>query len=107
MLIRFPRLNRDFDLSMLPSLVVFLLCFYFGFHLMQGQHSVWSYFSNQSLIAEKQETLSRLQTQSGDLEEDVTKLRVDTLDADFLKERARYLLGYMTSSEIMLVPEEE
>jgi cell division protein FtsB len=37
------------------------------------------------------------------LEAKVVKLRPDTLDPDFLEERARIMLGYMKEDEIMVI----
>ncbi len=103
-MIRFQRIKQDIDFRLLPALVVCGLCFYFSYHLLQGERSVWSYVSNKTAIEEKQAELAKLQKESSDLEEKVVKLRVATLDADYLEERARYLLGYIGDDEIVLMP---
>lgn len=102
-MIRFKHVNQGLNFRYAPALIVCMLCFYFSYHLMQGQHSLWSYFSNQTLISEKQETLKTQSEAIATLQSKVVKLRTATLDKDFLEERARYLLGYMSEEELMLL----
>lgn len=103
-MIRLQRIKQDIDFRLLPALVVCGLCFYFSYHLLQGERSVWSYISNKTAIEEKQAELTQIQNERENLESKVSKLRVATLDTDYLEERARYLLGYIGNDEIVLMP---
>jgi cell division protein FtsB len=95
--------KQGFDIKYVPAFLVCGLCFYFTYHLMQGQRSVWSYFSNQTVIEQKQADLKTLDKENKALEANVTKLRVATIDIDYLKERARHMLGYTDPDEIILI----
>ncbi|MCB9973856.1 MAG: septum formation initiator family protein [Rhodospirillales bacterium] len=80
-----------------------LLCLYFSYHLFHGPRS---FFHLQDLQRQN-ELLStqaaQMQQEEAALENKVSKLRPETLDPDFLDERARAMLGYMEDDEMMVV----
>ena len=103
MMIRLNRIKQEIDFRHTPAFIICILCFYFTYHLLQGERSVWSYVSKQTLIEEKEEAIKQRYTEKVRLEERVVKLRLSSLDQDFLEERARYLLGYISEDEMILV----
>ena len=103
---RFKGMNQGVIFLYAPAMIVCLLCFYFSYHLLQGNHSLWSYFSNKQHIEQIEQKIANNSAELEVLEEKVAKLRIDTLDPDFLEERARYLLGYMDNDEVMIISKE-
>ena len=88
-----------------PVLIVCLLCIYFSYHLLQGERSLWSYVDNQTKISEAQAELSQIEAETAALSDKINRLQLTSLDADFLEERARYLLGYVSPNELIVIEE--
>ena len=87
------------------TLVGLSLCFYFSYHLLQGERSYLRYMSLQKSVASLSEQSAQLKTDHRTLETRVAKLRTGSIDRDLLEERARIVLGYRHVGEKDIVTE--
>jgi cell division protein FtsB len=79
----------------LPTAVLAVLIFYFGFHALTGDRGLLLTRQRQAMLATKQAELAQLQREQTDLEARARFLRDDSLSADLLEERAHVLLGFV------------
>jgi len=79
--------------SFIPTLILALLIFYFGFQAMIGPRGLLLVRARNETLQGKVAELDKLKAQRQDLETRARLLRNDGLSADLLEERARYLLG--------------
>lgn len=87
------------------TLVGMSLCFYFSYHLLQGQRSYVRYLALQNSIGGLTQESRALQENRLALETRVSMLRSGSIDKDLLEERARIVLGYRHEGEKdILVP---
>jgi cell division protein FtsB len=91
--------HNDLVRKNLLTLIGLGLCFYFSYHLLQGQRSYFSYLSLQKTISEMKETNESLKANHADLETRVSMLRSGSIDKDLLEERARITLGFRHQGE--------
>ena len=87
---------------MMWAFIGFALCFYFVFHLVQGER--W-YFSLKGLQKQKEISLAQLEVIQGErknLQQRVEALRTQSMDFDLLEERARILLDLTHSDEVII-----
>lgn len=75
------------------------LCFYFSYHLLQGDRSYFRYLSLQKTISEMKQTNEKLKAEHTNLETRVSMLRSGSIDKDLLEERARIILGFRNQGE--------
>jgi len=80
--------------TFIPTALLALLIFYFGFHALTGERGLLLSRQRQATLEEKQAELKRLQAERADLEARARFLRDDSLSADLLEERAHVLLGF-------------
>jgi len=76
---------------------------YFSYHAIAGQRSVVSLFSLRAELAQADQKLAELSTESNILHKKVVMLRLGTLDADYVEELAAHYLGYNQSSVITVL----
>jgi cell division protein FtsB len=76
------------------------LCFYFSYHLIQGQRSAARYLTLEQTISRMEEQKLELKVQREDLETKVAMLRPDSVNKDLLEERARIVLGFRKAGEL-------
>lgn len=98
------RLHRILQAAALYALAASAIA-YFGFHAFHGDHGI---HAKQRMLAEIAELRSQLQTLRGEkaaVERRVALLRGEAIDPDMLDQRAREVLNYTHSRDlIMLVP---
>ena len=81
------------------TLVGMFLCFYFSYHLLQGERSYVRFMALQKNINDLKAEDQSLQLSRQTLETRVAMLRSGSIDRDLLEERARIVLGYRNSGE--------
>jgi len=78
---------------------------YLSYHMVQGEYGVFAYLQ----LSAKVERAEALQAQLGGerqrLEARVALLRPDSLDRDMLEERARVMLNYARSDDVIILDE--
>jgi len=79
--------------SLIPTLILAALIFYFGFQAMIGPRGLLLVRARNETLQGKVTELDRLKAQHQDLLTRARLLRSDSLSADLLEERARYVLG--------------
>lgn len=79
------------------------MCLYFSYHSVQGERSVPELFALNAAVERAQADLENLKRERSDLESQVVMLRPDTIKPDFLEQRARIVLGYVSEDEIAIV----
>lgn len=81
------------------TLVGMFLCFYFSYHLLQGERSYMRYMVLQKSITDLKQEEIALKANRIALETRVSMLRSGSIDKDLLEERARIVLGYRNTGE--------
>ncbi len=84
------------------SLIGFSLCFYFCYHLVQGERSCFRLWSLERRIERLSSEHARLSASRRDLESRVVMLRPGSIDRDLLEERVRHVLGFVHKDERIL-----
>lgn len=79
------------------------LSFYFCYHLVAGQRGYISLMSLESRIESVSVEYDAHKTEREALERHVIMMRPGSIDRDLLEERARYVLGYKYSDELILL----
>ena len=87
-----------------------LIC-YFCYHMISGDRGILAYFKLNSEITALQAELDAVRAERINLEHKANLLKSSSLDLDLLEERAKEVLGYAKSQEILLIdpgePEEK
>jgi cell division protein FtsB len=86
----------------LPTAVMAVLIFYFGFHALTGEQGLLLRDQRDQALATKQAELKQVLAQRQDLEVRARLLRDTSLSADLLEERASSLLGYVGPSDYVI-----
>lgn len=76
---------------------------YFSYHAVMGDRGFIKYMSLQSQISHLSQNYDTLNSERVSIEDNVIRLRPQTLDKDLLEERVRYVLGYSYNNEKMIV----
>ncbi|MGD2131148.1 MAG: septum formation initiator family protein [Maricaulaceae bacterium] len=76
-----------------PTLAIAAGIAYFGGHALTGQSGLLAWSGYQHRIAELETSLDETVAVRTDLEDRAMRLRDETLDLDYVEERARALLG--------------
>ena len=92
-----------------PTLALASAIAYLGYHALEGDQGLYSYWLTQSRIAETQAELALAQAERRDLEDRVARLSPDqgALDLDYVEERAREVLNFAHPDEIIIKIEPE
>jgi cell division protein FtsB len=91
--------HNDLVRKNLLTLVGLGLCFYFSYHLLQGERSYFRYLSLNQKISEMKGRSENLKSEHTALETRVSMLRSGSIDKDMLEERARIVLGFRNEGE--------
>ena len=91
--------HNDLVRKNLLALIGMGLCFYFSYHLLQGERSYFRYLSLNKNISEMKLKNEKLQAERTELETRVSMLRSGSIDKDLLEERARIVLGFRNQGE--------
>ncbi|MCR9235568.1 MAG: septum formation initiator family protein [Alphaproteobacteria bacterium] len=85
----------------LPVLTVLVLT-YFTFHAVNGRYGYRALQTEQVRIAELLEQRAKLLDERKAMRDRANLLKLAAIDADLLDERARQLLGYVRSDELLI-----
>lgn len=91
--------HNDLVRKNLLALVGLGLCFYFSYHLLQGERSYFRYLSLNKQISTMKQENEKLKSERAILETRVSMLRSNSIDKDLLEERARIVLGFRNEGE--------
>ncbi len=84
-------------------LIGLALCFYFSYHLLQGQRSVLRLASLENETITLSSLSDNLTSEMLSLERRVKMMRPESLNRDLLEEQARLVLGVKYADEIIVV----
>ncbi len=79
------------------------LCLYFFYHVSAGNRSVFELVTTQASIATMSLKVDSAVADRMALQQKVMAMRPGSVDRDLLEERAREVLGYQGSSDILLL----
>lgn len=85
----------------LPVLTVLVLT-YFTFHAVNGRYGYRALQAEQARIVELLEQRTKLLDERKAMRDRANLLKLAAIDADLLDERARQLLGYVRSDELLI-----
>lgn len=91
--------HNDLVRKNLLTLVGLGLCFYFSYHLLQGERSYFRLLSLQQNVTDMKKQNESLKVEHEALETRVSMLRSGSIDKDLLEERARIVLGFRNQGE--------
>lgn len=80
-----------------------LLCFYFSYHLLQGERSYARLVGVTAATIREEVYLADLRAQNKMWESRVKMLRPGSINRDYLEERARDMLGYRSGQEVDVI----
>lgn len=96
------RIKKLLQAGLIASLLV-SLCFYFGYHLFDGERGLISFWKLQDSQVELNRELMRLQAVRVDMQTLVAKLNSASIDGDYLDELARTHLGYVAQNDLVIL----
>lgn len=76
---------------------------YFGYHVFHGERGMTAWVALQGQVAEAQAVLDGVRAERRALERRVALLKPESLDPDLLDERARLMLGYGGTGDIVVL----
>lgn len=82
---------------------LFALFCYLAFHVARGGVSIHQLVENREAVRAAEAELARAEAEHAHLAERVAMLRPETLDLDFLDERARVVLGWARPDEAVFL----
>ena len=82
------------------SFFIFIYLFYF---LINGDRGIISYFKIKNQYSEHVNIFVDLSKKNNFLSDRIKRLKSNTLDLDFLDEKARKKLGYLESDEVLVI----
>jgi cell division protein FtsB len=101
-------MNRKFRYNLkkffLPAFSV-ILFFYFIFHILSGDHGLFSWHSLETELDDSREVLSVLEREEKKLQNKIHLLRPESLDRDLLDERARDMLNIVEPQDMVIIDE--
>lgn len=87
----------------LVVLIGVCLCFYFAYHTLQGNRSLFRYYAVSRKIEVLKHDNAALEAERIALEKKVAMMRPGSVDKDLLEERARAVLGYRHKDEYTII----
>lgn len=96
------RIKKMLRSGLIASLLV-SLCFYFGFHLFDGERGLISFWKLHDNQVELHRELVRLQNVRKDMQKTVLKLTSNAVDGDYLDELARSRLGLVKDNDLIIL----
>ncbi len=91
--------------SALPCLGVLILL-YFTYHILHGERGVLSLWKLQNQLLKTETSVRITSNQKNSLEKKVRLLSPTSLDLDMLEERARLMLNYGYSEDVVIIDTE-
>lgn len=90
------------DRPSMTTLGLGMLAAYFSAHALAGQNGLfaWIELQKQSVVLESE--LASVRSEREATQARIERLRDDTLDLDYVEERARAILGYARPDEVIL-----
>lgn len=89
--------------QLMPAFVMALMMAGLITQALQGERGLRGWMDLQNEYAQRSKELAVLKQQNGDLQRDVFRLSHESLDLDFLDERARLVLGLTRSDEKVII----
>ena len=86
--------------SLLISFFIFLYLFYF---LINGERGIISYYKIKNQNTQNHSLLSELQKKDSFLTDRIERLQTNTIDLDFLDEKIRQKMGYVSENEVLII----
>ncbi len=99
---RFLRESRRRGSQLLVPFVAACLVSYFAYYTIDGHRGLKSMTRIQSEVSTAEARLDVLQTQRAALENQVGKLRSESIDPDLLDERARAVLNFSKPNDLVI-----
>ena len=96
------RIKKMLRSGLIASLLV-SLCFYFGYHLFDGERGLISFWKLQDNQIELHKELVRLQDVRKDMQKTVLKLSSNSVDGDYLDELIRKKLGLVGDNDLIIL----
>lgn len=84
-------------------LVFGILSFYFVINAIKGDRGIFRYLYLKGKVAAATQTLARYEAKKKDLEKKVAMLSEQSLDLDYLEERARIVLNMVKVGEYVIL----
>ncbi len=98
---------RFYLTKLILPLIALTLTFYFGYHLIQGDHGWLAWKQLESKLNDSKSKLDTLNQEQENWENRVKLMRPETLDPDMLDERVRHVLGNVKENEVLVIEEGE
>jgi len=76
---------------------------YFSYHVVHGERGLFAWMQFKERIVAAKSVLTDIQVERKILENRVRLLHPDSLDPDMLEERARVMIGYGHTDEIVII----
>lgn len=89
--------------KILPTVLAASVIGYFGYHALHGERGFLAWRELRRDLVVVQHVEAKLAAERTLLDRRTTLLRTDNLDPDLLEERARTLLGYGYSSDLVVL----
>ncbi len=89
--------------KILPTVLAASLIGYFGYHALHGERGFLAWRELRRDLVAVQRVEAKLAAERTQLDRRTALLRTDNLDPDLLEERARLLLGYGFSSDLVVL----
>jgi len=93
--------------GLMGPLIAFFCVTYFIYHSIQGERGLLSMLRMKQKLETVRAELNHLQSQKETIERRVYLLRPDSLDLDMLEERARAVLNFARSDEVIIYEEQQ
>ena len=78
------------------------LIVYFVYHAVQGDRGLIAFWQLSKQVTQAENTYSMLNQKRAELQNRVTLLNPYSLNSDMIDERARFMLGYTKSDEVVI-----
>ena len=101
----FHGIRKQMKVSALPFLGVLMLV-YFTYHLLNGDRGLLSWWKLQKRVYKAETTARVVNNQKIRLEKHVKLLNPSSLDPDMLEERARLMLNFGHSDDVIILDPE-
>ncbi len=98
-------IRKQLKISALPFLGVSMLV-YFTYHLLNGDRGLLSWWKLQKRVYKAEDTARVVSNQKIRLEKHVKLLNPSSLDPDMLEERARLMLNFGYSEDVIVLDPE-
>ena len=95
--------HHEFFKGHLVTIIGVMLCLYFSYHSIFGHRSILALHMLESQIEKSVSIRDNIEYKRQILEHKVASMRPDSLNPDLLEERARSVLGYKRSDEVLVL----